>query len=202
MKNREFGKLFLLFQIIHYHYSVIWFCLNPSFLGKSRITIFLSHLYLWPPQWAVLSSRISIILHFTKQICDLDNNSLLTRVLPGSGRERDDGESQTPGQGGPQPGLGPGARHPAGQARAAGARCSTLPQVWSAFQIFRRCNINFLNAHVLVYGWRVHSKHLKIIFNLQRTRHSCYAVPYERSSLFATSGAIPWAAKPENLSWA
>ena len=75
-----------------------------------------------------------IVTHFYNSRSILPNKFVIwitTCVLLGSGRERDDGESQTQGQGGPQPGLGPGARHPAGEARAAGARCSTLPQVWS-----------------------------------------------------------------------
>ena len=29
---------------------------------------------------------------------------------------------------------------------------------FNATQIFRRCNVNFLNVHVLVYGWRAHFK--------------------------------------------
>ena len=77
-------------------------------------------------------------------------------MLPGAGRERDNGEPQTPGQGGPQPGLGPRARHPAGHARAAGARCPTLPQVCSECsavhqavigKFYIECNPNILEMY-------------------------------------------------------
>ena len=106
---------------------------------------------------------------FSKQICDLDNNVCVARLWPWERRWRvpDTGSrwatartgawSSTPSRGSTSS-RGPMFNTSSGMVRTHHHQTVSVSVIgqFYATQIFGRCNINFLNAHVLVYGWKVH----------------------------------------------
>ena len=126
------------------------------------------------PVTATMSSFIVTHFYnsqFSKQICDLDNNVCVARLWPWERRWRvpDTGSrwatartgawSSTPSRGSTSS-RGPMFNTSSGMVRTHHHQTVSVSVIgqFYATQIFGRCNINFLNAHVLVYGWRVHFK--------------------------------------------